>query len=65
MDLPWDVRSYVNQDSDGNYTIVLNSRMSYSMNLQSYIHESSHIEDDDFRDCSVGGLERRKHLWTF
>ena len=58
MNLPYDCRGYVTTNADGDYTVVLNARMSYDMNVQSYVHELKHIHYDDFRDGNVGDIEK-------
>jgi hypothetical protein len=39
-------------------SVVLNARMSYDMNVQTYVHELKHIYYDDFRDGNVGDIEK-------
>ena len=58
MNLPYDCRGYVTTNADGDYTVVLNARMSYDMNVQTYVHELKHIHYDDFRDGNVGDIEK-------
>lgn len=41
------IGGYVVQTPDG-YTIVLNSRCTHEKNMQTYMHELSHIYNDDF-----------------
>ena len=47
IDLPCDCRGCVVQ-TDDEPCIVLNSRMSYEMNVRSYKHEMEHIKNNDF-----------------
>lgn len=58
MNLPYDCRGYVTTNADGDYTVVLNARMSYDMNVQTYVHELKHIYYDDFKDGNVGDIEK-------
>ena len=44
LDLPCAVHGFVVSDGFDFYTIVLNSRLSYEMQRQAYMHEVSHIE---------------------
>lgn len=44
------------------YTIVLNSRLSYSQNVQAYFHELKHIECNDFNsNMPATVLEQIRH----
>ena len=45
LDLPCAVHGFVVSDGFDFYTIVLNSRLSYEMQRQAYMHEVSHIEN--------------------
>ena len=47
LDLPCAVHGFVVSDGFDFYTIVLNSRLSYEMQRQAYMHEVSHIENGD------------------
>lgn len=61
QDLPTTIGGFT-KETDGYYTIVLNSRMTHERNRQSYIHEMSHIDNMDFdRDCSVDQIEVETH----
>ena len=56
-DLPTSIGGFT-KETDGYYTIVLNSRMTYERNKQNYIHEKDHIDNRDFdRYCSVDQIE--------
>ena len=49
LNLPCKVRGFaVYNACEDFYTIVLNSRLSHSQNLETYIHELEHITNDDF-----------------
>lgn len=47
-DLPTTIGGYVIKDMDDTYTIILNSKLSYERNLESYMHELSHINNKDY-----------------
>ena len=47
LDLPCAVHGFVVSDGFDFYTIVLNSRLSYDMQRQAYMHEVSNIENGD------------------
>ena len=61
--LPCKIKGYVvHNSSEDFYSIVLNSRLSYSQNLKTYLHELEHITNDDFRSLlSVNVLEQLAH----
>lgn len=46
-DLPTDIKGYVLRKDDF-FTIVLNSRLDYQQNIKTFMHESSHIIENDF-----------------
>ena len=49
QNLPCKIKGYaVYNTSEDFYTIVLNSRLAYNQNLETYIHELEHIYNDDF-----------------
>lgn len=47
-DLPTTIYSFVRQNHDGSYTVVLNARLSAEDRLRHYRHEIDHIENCDF-----------------
>ncbi len=60
-DLPCSIRSFVS-NSDMTYTIVLNSRMAYEIQLLAYQHELVHIENGDYeKKCSADVIEMNTH----
>ncbi len=62
IDLPCSVRSYVVNNADMTYTIVLNSRLSHQQNVLSYSHECEHIANGDYdKKCSVDLIEIAAH----
>ena len=50
VDLPLTIRGYTSLDSDGNYNIYLNSRLSAEQQRKTYNHELTHIKRNDFVD---------------
>lgn len=46
-ELPTTVGGFVVHNQDDSYTIVLNSRLSWEDNMESYIHELRHLEKRD------------------
>lgn len=59
IDLPHSVGGFVKPNSDGTYSVYLNSRLSHHANLLSYDHEKKHIEHNDFHRCAdVQKMER-------
>ena len=72
LDLPCAVHGFVVSDGFDFYTIVLNSRLSYEMQRQAYMHEVSHIENGDIsrmqdinrdlmEDCGADIIEALRH----
>jgi|LFRM01.1.fsa_nt_gb hypothetical protein len=59
MDMPCRVRGLTHKNSDGTYTIILNSRLSYEQNLKTYMHELKHIKNNDFDKPDIEDVERR------
>ncbi len=48
IDFPTSVPGLTVLDNEGNYNVYLNSRLSYEMQENTYIHETAHIEYGDF-----------------
>ena len=60
VDLPPAVRGFCYHDNDGEDYIVLNSRLTWEQNLDTYLHEQDHIQHGDLCDLSYneyGGIE--------
>lgn len=47
VDMPPRISAYTIRNIDFSYTIVLNARLSYEKQLDSYHHELNHIENGD------------------
>lgn len=59
--LPSTIGGYVVQTPDGE-TIILNSRCTREKNMQTYMHELSHIYNDDFSsEKSADEIEYSAH----
>lgn len=61
-----DFKSYkgkemVSINEDGNYTILINARLSYDGQLKAYEHAMKHIENDDFQENDVQSIEYKAH----
>lgn len=50
QDLPCSVRAYCIHDDDGTPIIIINSRMSYAQQKQSWRHEFRHIHSGELYD---------------
>lgn len=62
VDLPTTIYSFVRQNPDGSYTIVLNARLSAEDRLRHYRHELEHIENHDFEsEETADEIEYRAH----
>ncbi len=60
INLPTTVPGITVLDTDGNYNVYINSRLSYEMQVLTYLHETAHIENDDFSSQeSVAEIEDR------
>ena len=58
LDLPCAVHGFVVSDGFDFYTIVLNSRLSYEMQRQAYMHD---INRDLMEDCGADIIEALRH----
>lgn len=60
--MPPRIKSFVLPDNFGNYTIVLNSKLTREQNLKSMQHEIEHIERGDYDSIhNVDVLEFYRH----
>ena len=51
----------ITENSDGSYTIFLNSRMSHERQLNAYRHALEHIQNGDFQRQDVQQIETVAH----
>lgn len=63
LNLPCKIKGFaVYNTCEDFYTIVLNSRLSYAQNVETYLHELKHIKNDDFySELTVNQLETLAH----
>ena len=58
MDLPESVGEIVTRNEDGSHSIFINSKHTYEMQKESYLHALEHIENGDFdSDLTVQEIE--------
>lgn len=58
------VKATTTHNSDGSYSVFINTRISREQQLTAYIHELTHILSDDFNhrhDVSIDRLEYYAH----
>lgn len=61
MPLPHRLKGYV-CETCGDYTVILNSRLSREQNKETYLHELEHIDCDDLRSLlSADEIEETRH----
>jgi acylphosphatase len=61
-DLPLDIRGFVREDADGEITYVINSRLTREANIETFLHEMKHTENNDLRaNCNVNEVECERH----
>jgi hypothetical protein len=63
MNMPCKIKGYVAYSStDDYYTIVLNSRLSFFQNKQTFEHEMVHIKNGDFfSNAGINLIENYSH----
>ena len=57
LSLPCKIKAFSSKNEDGSYTIILNKRLSYEQNMDSFLHELTHIAKGDHDKQSVGEVE--------
>jgi hypothetical protein len=60
LDLPYGIKGFSFCDQDGNTIILLNSRMNYEANLQTYLHELDH--EKDFNNPNIDNVSELESL---
>ena len=60
-DLPAAIKGFVRLNEDESYTIILNSRLSYQSNADTYVHELEHIKHGDYDKLSADNIEQKAH----
>lgn len=61
LNMPTTTAETVTENSDGSFTIVINSRLSYERQLKAYSHALKHIESGDFEKQNVQSIEYQAH----
>lgn len=62
--LPLSVAGLTVKNEDGGFTVLLNSRLSYRQQKETYLHETMHIVEGDFEtdiEHQVNYLESARH----
>lgn len=63
IDLPTTVKGFCVYTNDDYYTIVLNSKLSYDDNIDTYFHELEHITERDFeKQLTADQIEKEIHV---
>ena len=62
VDLPCRVKAVSTENEDGSYTVILNSKLNYEQNVESFKHEIRHIEKKDFDKDDVDMIELLNHV---
>ena len=60
MDLPTTVDGFV-VEKDDYQTFILNARMTREKNIESYVHEEWHIDNEDLYKDNVQAIETEAH----
>lgn len=62
MDMPATIPAFVKSNSDGSYSVILNSRLTQERLLEAYQHELHHITCGDYdRKCNADFIELYAH----
>lgn len=61
MDMPTTINGCTIQTADGDYVILINSRIGYGRQLEAYVHEMKHIIRNDFEKHDVQIVEADSH----
>ena len=49
------------QNSDGSYSIFINSRLSYDRQVEAFKHALKHIDNSDFEKSNADSIELEAH----
>lgn len=61
-DMPATLYGFTRENSDGSYTVIVNSRLSPERRLKTYRHELRHIKGLDFeKEYNVDLIEKIAH----
>lgn len=61
MDMDVLIPEHVIANSDGSYTVLLNSRLSRERQLEAFSHAMKHIERNDFEKTDADNIELIAH----
>ena len=61
-DMPPKIKGYTAENSDGSFTVVLNSRLTYEQHILTYVHEIMHIKHNDFQKTNTDAIEKAAHF---
>lgn len=61
MDMDVLIPEHVIANSDGSYTVLLNSRLSRERQLEAFSHAMKHIERNDFEKTDADNIELNAH----
>lgn len=61
IDLPTTIHGCTIQTADGDYVIIINSRIGYGKQVETYAHEMRHIANNDFEKHDVQSIEADAH----
>lgn len=60
--LPYKVKGFTRKNQDDSYTVIINESLCQEKQKQTFLHEVSHIDSDDFySDEYVDDVEIGKH----
>lgn len=59
--LPPKTHEMVCPNPDGTYTVLIDAKLSYSMQMESFNHAMKHIQNGDFEKCDVQEIEANAH----
>lgn len=60
-DMPVGLHGFTVPNADGSYTVFINARDSANQQSLTFEHEISHIQNNDFAEKSVQGIEFKAH----
>ena len=61
LDMDVLIPEHVIANSDGSYTVLLNSRLSCERQLEAFSHAMKHIERNDFEKTDADNIELNAH----
>jgi len=61
VDMPRGFKGHCNSNPDGSYSIFINSKLSFEVQREVYLHELAHILNNDFNKFDVDEIEYNAH----